>query len=374
MTWAVSWLALIDQRDQYIQVRALLAKFHHDFNDEITVLPGGYFSPMYNTRQEVNDALHEGLAIVENIVGNGYRPKSVIAGFMSAANMDFLAQHEGIHVCQGNIWSQHNIDYGDGDGSVSYPYYPSKEHFLKPAQGKADFIDCVNRDGWTVDFVAARTDGFSHGDSRMGLGPIESIQNHGLEVGLQEQLHTSSIHYDDGFSRNGFGWLTAIWEVALGSLPNLLPALVTYGAKVRDRWPNVQAVTVGEFGEAWRAHYPDNSKWDYQFDEVGSGIEGSDINVEIYWFMNSDFRLALTRDTKPGSPWEVIDFTRYDLPAQEPQDAGPNKSVREWSLMNKINQKQTRGAMDAPRPLQQLSQADLKLIHKHYPELLAKFN
>ena len=57
---------------------------------------------------------------------------------------------------------QHNIDGGGADGSPSYPFYPSTEHFCKPAQGKSDFIDCVNLDGWTMDLsvpaVADRPD------------------------------------------------------------------------------------------------------------------------------------------------------------------------------------------------------------------------
>ena len=374
MTWGISWLALTDQTEQYVTIRKMLAGFHHQFGDEITFLPGGYFGPMYNTREEINDAVHESLALIEKMVGGGYRPKCLVSGYLDAANLEYLATHEGIHVCQGSIWSQHGIDNGDGDGSVSYPYYPSTEHFLKPAQGKSDFIDCVNLDGWTCDFLSARSNGFSHGNSRLGLGPIETINNHGLEIGLQEQLHTTAIHYDDGFSRNGFAWLTAIWEVSLVQIEHLAPSLVTYGETVRKRWPGVKAVTVGEFGEAWRARYQDNSHWDYQFDELGSGIEGSDINEEIYWFMNQEFRLALTRNRQPGSPWLVIDFTRYDLPAMEPQDAGPGKTVREWSLMNEINQKQTRGAKDAPSPLTELSDSGQALIHKHYPKLMTKLH
>ena len=45
----------------------------------------------------------------------------------------------------------------------------------------------------------------------------------------------------------------------------------------------------------------------------------------------------MLRDWKAGGPEKVIDFTRYDLAAQEPEDCGRN-----WSLMNRINQKSTR--------------------------------
>ena len=111
---------------------------------------------MYNTREQVNRDLHDGFKRVTEFVGDGYRPKSVIAGFLSAENLRYLAEEEGIHVCQGNIWSQYAVDNGDGEGSISYPYYPSLEHFCKPAQGQKDLIDCVNLDGWTIDFLCAR--------------------------------------------------------------------------------------------------------------------------------------------------------------------------------------------------------------------------
>lgn len=156
ITWAFSWLALHDQTDNYKNIRKLVVSYHHKYGDDITFIPGAYFANAYNTRDQVNKDLHDGLSKVSEIVGNGFRPKSVLAGFLAAENQQYLAEKEGIHVCQGNIFSQFAIDNQDGDGAVSYPFYPSKEHFCKPAQGKDDFIDCVNLDGWTMDFLSAR--------------------------------------------------------------------------------------------------------------------------------------------------------------------------------------------------------------------------
>src|SRR5947209_2228675 len=51
MTWAISWLALNDQRQQYKDARRLLASYHDRYGDEITFIPGGYFAPMYDTRE-----------------------------------------------------------------------------------------------------------------------------------------------------------------------------------------------------------------------------------------------------------------------------------------------------------------------------------
>lgn len=178
MTWAFSWRALHDERENYRRIRRLTAGFHDRFGDDITFIPGAYFANASNTREQVNRDLREGLAKASAIVGGSFRPKSVIAGFLSSANQRYLAEEEGIHVCQGNIWSQYAIDNQDGDGSVSYPYYPSREHFCKPARGKEDFIDVVNLDGWTIDFIAGRRAGFDwekNWNSRMGVGPIETI-------------------------------------------------------------------------------------------------------------------------------------------------------------------------------------------------------
>jgi len=176
MTWAMSWQALRDPRPNFEAIRELIAGYHRQHGDEVTFIPGGFFANMHNTREQVNQDLHDALVMVSNMVGGGYRPRSVLAGFFAAENQRYLVEHEGIHVCQGNIWSQYAIDYGDGDGSICYPYYPSREHFCKPAQGRDDFIDCVNLDGWTCDFISARRSGCdaSH-NSRLGVGPIEAL-------------------------------------------------------------------------------------------------------------------------------------------------------------------------------------------------------
>jgi hypothetical protein len=193
MTWSFSWRALNDQRPNYVVLKELIVSYHHKYSDEITFIPGGYFANMYNTREQVNKDLHDGLQLVSEMVGGGYRPKSAIAGFLSADNLQYLVEEEDIHVRQGNIWSQYAVDNGDGEGSISYPYYPFTEHFCKPAQGKSDFIDCVNLDGWTVDFMNARFPGarMIDGDrcgSRQGVGPIETVIRLGTEEGTKEML------------------------------------------------------------------------------------------------------------------------------------------------------------------------------------------
>jgi hypothetical protein len=360
MTWAISWLALNDTRKEYVEARRLLASYHDRYGDEITFIPGGYFAPMYNTREEIRVTIHKALNLVSNTVGNHYRPQSLIAGFMDAENQRLLSSEEGIHVCQGQIWSQHSIDNGDGDGGICYPYYPSRQHYLKPAQGLSDFIDCVCLDGWTCDFLAARRNGFTGGfNSRMGVGPIETVADLGKKVGRDEMLSTTAIHFDRGHALNGFGFVTAIWEVSLGHDEDLTWWLQA----IHDRWPDTQVIPEGDFGMQWRSHNPNNDALNYRFDEKGSGAPGSEKDLEIRWYMNQEFRLALLHNLVDNSPWMAIDFTRYDLPAREPQ-----KLQREWSLMNVLNQKGLR-PQDKPKRLSQLPADDQHRIYAHYPEL-----
>ena len=332
---------------------------------------------MYLPRERVNREISEALRIITGLVGDGYRPQSIMGGFLSADNLQYLAEKENIHVAHAVIWSQHNIDGGGADGSPSYPFYPSTEHFCKPAQGKSDFIDCVNLDGWTMDFICARRSGQTgHGiegyNSRRGVGPIETYKGWGLDLGHREVMHTQAIHFDKGFELNGFGWVTNIWEAQMVyefGKELVCNAMEMWVTDTKKRWPDVHFVTFGEFGTIWRNQYKSNDGWNYRFKERGSGLGDSYNNMEIRWFMNKKFRLALLRDWhKNDSPTYVIDFTRYDLKAQEPIDPSPDKPIKDWSLINILNQKGLR-PQDSPKQLQDLRKIDKELIGKYYPEL-----
>nr|MBI1232112.1 DUF3863 domain-containing protein [Cytophagales bacterium] len=385
MTWAFSWLALHDERENYRDLRDLIVSYRKKYGDEITFIPGAYFSPMYNSREQTNRDLHEGLQKVSEMVGNGYRPQAVIGGFMAAENLRYLAEEEGIHVCQGTIWSQYAVDNGDGDGSIVYPYYPSKEHFNKPAQGENDQIDCVNLDGWTVDFLNARYPGARRIDGincgcRMGVGPIETVIRLGTEPGVRQMLATTSTHFDKGFDLNGFAWVTSIWELSLVEARQLWPGykdrngmegLEIWLSEIRRRWPDAKAITHGESGMLWRTHFKNNDAINYRFIHRGSGICGSEPELEIRWFMNKDFRMATLRDWIAQTPEKVIDFTRYDLKAQEPADPEPGKPIRNWSLMNRLNQKGTR-PQDVPMEIEELYLEEQAMIKSRYPVLVTE--
>ncbi len=376
LTWGFTLNALEDKRKNYCEIRDYVVECQQKYGDEITYFPG-YFPAMYLPRARVNREITEALQIISGFVGNGYRPQSVIGGFLSADSLMYLAEKEGIHTAQGVIWSQHNIDGGGADGSPSYPYYPSIEHFCKPARGKNDFIDCVNLDGWTMDFICARQSG-SNGhaitgyNSRRGVGPIETYIGWGLDLGHREVMHTESIHFDKGFEFNKFGWVTNIWEAQLVyeiGKEFICDALKMWVGDTKKRWPGTHFVTFGEFGNLWRKHYKSNDEWNYRFVERGSGLGDSYNNLEIKWFMNKEFRLALLRDWHKNEPEHVIDFTRYDLPAHEPADATPAKPIKDWSLINRINQKGLR-MQDKPILLTGLRKDEKDLISRYCPDII----
>ncbi len=281
-----------------------------------------------------------------------------------------------------SIWSQYAIDNGDGEGSISYPYYPSREHFCKPAQSKEDLIDCVNLDGWTMDFLSARYPGGRTIDgewcgSRQGVGPIETVIRLGTERGTKEMLAVTASHFDEGFELNDFAWVTCIWELGLVEARKIygykgrngMEGMEIWFSEMRRRWPEAKCITLGEFGMLWREQYKDNDDLNYRFVQRGTGVCGSEPELEIRWFMNKDFRLALLRDWESASPEKVIDFTRYDLRAQEPADPEPGQHSRNWSLMNRLNQKGVR-PQDVPIDIRELSPEEQAIIKRQYPELI----
>jgi hypothetical protein len=91
MTWAISWLALNDTRQEYKDARRLLASYHDRYGDEVTFIPGGYFAPMYDTRVHIRVTIHKALQLISEMVGHGYRPQCLVAGFGGCENQRFLA-------------------------------------------------------------------------------------------------------------------------------------------------------------------------------------------------------------------------------------------------------------------------------------------
>jgi hypothetical protein len=82
ITWAFSWLALHDERPNYKKLREMAAGYHEKYGDDVTFIPGGYFAPMYNSYEQTNRDLHDGLARVSEIMGGGFRSNGGVTWVM----------------------------------------------------------------------------------------------------------------------------------------------------------------------------------------------------------------------------------------------------------------------------------------------------
>ena len=353
ITWAVSWHALTDPSPHYQAVRAKLKDLHEIAGDDVTAIIGGFFPNRYNTREQINRDFDDAFAIIEKWIG--HKPKSVISGYLAADNIRYLSEKHGVIAVQGNIWSQYQIDNMDGDGSISYPYYPSRQHFCKPAQGAADFIDCLNFDGWTVDPHFGRLVGCptKYTNSRIGIGPIETLCNLGPEEGLQELKATTEAHYGLSHPKNPFSWLTSCYETALFTDIPSLSHVTDWLSWMRGRWPDVRCIPLAEMAAEIRQQHPTNDTLNYELHQKGSGIGATRPEEEITWYMNKAFRLGVFADAKGAQT--VFDYTRYTRDYQEPQGLGE----RDWGLLDQISQKQIR-PQDRPVPLDKFT--DLKKV------------
>ncbi len=372
ITWAFSWLALTDSSSRYSEIRNVIKAYHCRYGDEVTYDPGGYAAPRWSSREEINRELSNAFDHIERLIG-GYRPTSLVTGMLPVDCIHFARRALGVTAVQGNIWSQYNVDVGDSEGSIAYPYYPSSEHFLKPAQGDDDFIDCINFDGWTVDFVAGRFRGGLQKNggrinSRLGLGPIETLHTYGREIGLEELQATSMAHLsEENLARNPFAWITTnyeISEVVRGRTRKAgLAAFGEWLGWLHKTWPDLQCPTLAEFGGRVRANYPNNEGLKYILRQRGSSIGGSFAGQEVTWFMNKSFRLAVLREKGEAL---VIDYTDYRRHYAEPKGVGE----RNWSLWGEINQKQLR-PQDQPLPIAEFTRRWPKVIeelHHVYPD------
>ena len=369
ITIAFSHEALTDPSENFAALRKKAKEYHLLYGDDITYMLGAYFSGAYSRRREINAHVDAALELLRGFMGKDYLPGAIVGGFVPAGVMEHIADL-GIHTVQGIIFSQYSIDCQDGDGSPCYPYFPSKEHFCKPAQSEEDFIDVVVFDGWTVDFINATVPGIANGcNSRMGCGPLETYLPFGRETGEEIILKTAGQMFEESYALNGnFGFAAAIWELCLIQ-KNGIHGLEIDGGDITDlfremkrRFPGVKLVSYGELGEAFRKAHKNNDDLCYVFKHKGIGIGGSDRNTQIEWFMNARFRMALRTDLSTGER-RVIDFTDYTKPASEPPDSNYREGIvnRNWSLLGDLNQKGLR-PQDTPVSPEELTARQKDLI------------
>ena len=362
MTWAISWLALKDTRQEYQEARRLLADYHdklwrRDHLHSRRLLRAHVRHPRTQPPDHPHSPGHDLRPWSAAIIV----PQCLVAGFMDAENQRFLATGRRHSRLPGTDLEPARHRQRRWRRRHLLPLLPQPRALPQARPGPADFIDCVCLDGWTCDFLTARREGFEGGfNSRLGVGPIETVGNLGAEAGRKEMMDTTAMHFDTGHALNGFGFVTGIWEISIGHDEDLTWWLQA----VHDRWPDTQVMTEGEFGLEWRKHNPNNDALNYRFDAKGTGAPGSEKNLEIQWFMNRRFppRPAAGLADQQQHPWPSTSPATTCLRTNRPG------LQREWSLMNVLNQKGTR-PQDKPTRLGKLPPENQHLIFAEYPQL-----
>jgi len=108
LTWGFTLNALKDKRKNYQEIRDDVVQCQHHYKDEVSYFPG-YFPAMYLPRERINREMSEAIQIITDFVGNDDRPEAIMGGFLSADNLQYLAEHEHIHAAHAVIWSQYAI-------------------------------------------------------------------------------------------------------------------------------------------------------------------------------------------------------------------------------------------------------------------------
>lgn len=78
ITIAFSHSALADASGNYRELRRLAREYAQKYGDDITYVAGGYFIGAYVPRERAKAHIDDALALLEKMMGKGYKPRSVI--------------------------------------------------------------------------------------------------------------------------------------------------------------------------------------------------------------------------------------------------------------------------------------------------------
>jgi len=273
----------------------------------------------------------------------------------------------GIHVCQGNIWSQHAVDNGDARARFAIRITLARA-FLQARSGQRG-LDRLRQPRWldrrfpVCKICRLANDSWHPLRSRQGVGPIETLLVWAPSREARRCLHTAA-HFDKGFELNNFAWVTSIWELCLVEAQNIrlqgrngIDGLVIWLTEIRRRWPEAKCITHGEFGMLWREQFRNNDNLDYRFVQRGYRHRRLGRGNGNPLVMNKDSGwpcCATGRQTarKSLSISPAMTSRPGNLPIQHPVNTAA------IGVANRLNQKGVR-PQDQPIPIGQLT-AEIK--------------
>jgi len=102
-------------------------------------IPGGYFAPMYDTREHIRGNNHKAPRLISGMVGGGYRPQCLVAGFLDAENQRFLAPMRAFMYARARSGASMPSITATAMAASAIPITPAAKHYLKPRAGHGRF-------------------------------------------------------------------------------------------------------------------------------------------------------------------------------------------------------------------------------------------
>jgi len=333
ITWALSWEALMNPNSYWRCIREIILQLCEKYRDDITFNPAGGFPNIYNTKQQVNEDIDEAFEVIKKLTDK--YPKSIVSWQLSAENLSYIREKYGAKVASAHCWSQEAVDNLSSEGSIMYPYYPSRRHYLKPAKSREDMIDILMLDVISLDLVTARLRMDEAGqDCRMGVQPIETVLRFGYQKGFEIMKQVTDRYFQDNWENLPFVWVTNQLEMSVIHRNNeVRRAFKNWLDHIRKIYKDVHLLKIADFSELFRKHYQDNSKIQYSFRYRGIGISSSDPEKEVLWWMNKDYRLGVLVSKNTA---QIMDYLVYTDDIQEPQ--GPESN---WNISGIVSQKKS---------------------------------
>lgn len=330
VTWSLSRGAILSPGDHWSVIRRRLTEFREQYGDAIVPNPVAGYTVLHRSCAEVEEELFELLDSLANWLGES--PRAVHAWILLARTIERTLERFDLDAVSGQCWSQYGVDHMSMEGSVPYPYYPSRRHFLVPGRNKDDQLDVPLLDVISLDPVTARFTRKQHKRfCRMGLQLLETVnwKRVGPEHGLQAMQSVARTYLTDNRECLPFSWITTTQElVEMFRHPYSFSSYRSFWESLAAEYSDLEVITTADFGRDFKVTYREND-WHYRFRARGSGVGPSDPETEIAWEFTRDMRRAtLTRRRWGRRREQLIDYVDYTQDVREHDGPSSDYSLK----------------------------------------------
>ena len=298
ITWLLDHPVLAKRHD----LKTAVMEFSDKYGDEVTLF--NYSDPIRFDQETLNRRMDECIEELARLTGRA--PTAIGSWVLNSATAGHAVKKHSIRTAIGQVWEQLGVDGYSGVGSINGPYYPSKRHFMLPAQAEDDLLDIVILDAVSCDMIDTRIPK----TARTTIHPWDSHLT--AFDAAPVQRHITAAYLKHNLAKNPFGWLVNTVE-----LDWMFQAYLTYNKngelrRLQHEWltwlyetfSEASFSTLTEFRNYFRKEHPDNSRVIYRFEQ--NSIFNPQHNC--YWFFSRNFRCCVEyTDEESGSELIVLD-------------------------------------------------------------------